>query len=480
VLLHVAIGSLVPAALYLFAAREFGDRRAALAVGVAFALYPIAIRTSLEVLAQAPFSLCVALSLLALSHARGPSGDWRHAAAAGLGITLAAMFRVEGWVLIPFLALVLWPKRALVPVFVAVAAVGPVLSMVANALHYSDPIFRITAPADIMLNDVGAAELSPAQRFGQATKLVLGLVGGMTPVLALFAGLGALFCLVRRDRQAVWLVPLGGLAAIMLASALRGSLIPKPIYTESLGLLLIPYLAAFLTSPQVQRLPAVGSMPALQTILFGSMLFFLAAGAARDIPELRARSRRLDAVPAIGPVPTFEGKQTLDRILPVIRAHAGRSNEALVVDALGSPATFYLGLHSGHHPDQLYLAPGQPYINLDARLPEHQRPIRERVQPLRDADPPELDGFLRRRCSGLLVLQPGSRLAGWIGFRAPDRASFHGLDLALEELARIPWPLPDDTRLRAADVPDGEPGVVVVFRYSVLACSSASDGAAGS
>jgi hypothetical protein len=44
--------------------REFRDRDAALAVGLAYALYPVAIRTSLEVLAQAPFSLCLALGLL--------------------------------------------------------------------------------------------------------------------------------------------------------------------------------------------------------------------------------------------------------------------------------------------------------------------------------------------------------------------------------------------------------------------------------
>ena len=91
--LHLLLGCATPAVVYLFTHRLFGSPRAALAVGVAFALYPIAIRDSLSVLAQTPFVLLVALSMLALVNARGRTGDWRHALAAGFALTLASALR---------------------------------------------------------------------------------------------------------------------------------------------------------------------------------------------------------------------------------------------------------------------------------------------------------------------------------------------------------------------------------------------------
>jgi hypothetical protein len=348
--------------------------------------------------------------------------------------TLAALLRAEGWVLLPFLALTLWPRLPLMAVFVAVGLLGPVLSMAANLAHYGDPLFQINAPTEIMREDLGGGPMSLGRGIGQLSKLLLGLVGGLTPALALFAGLGALSCLVRRERRAVWLIPAAGLLAVMAFGAVRGTLIPKAIYTESLGLLLVPYLAAFLAGAAMLRTIAVAT-------LFGSMVCLLAIGFLRDLPGMRERSRLIAAIPAVGPAPTFPGRNVLDQILPVIRAQAGRGG-AFVVDALAGPGTFYLGLHSGHHPSRIYMAPGQPYIGLDDRLPEARRPLRERIQPLRDSDPPEPDQFLLRYCAGTLLLQPGSRLSEWLGYQPPGRASRPGLDLQLRELARMPWPLP--------------------------------------
>lgn len=466
VLLHVAVGALVPVVLYLFAEREFGNRNAALAVGIAYALYPVAIRTSLEVLAQPWFSLCLALTLLALSRAREAGGDWRYAAAAGVATTLGALLRVEGWALIPFLALVLWPKWAAALVFVAVAMVGPGLSMLANAAHYGDPLFQINAPTAIMVDDLGGKDRPLGERLATFGQLVVRLIAGLTPLLAILAGLGALSCLVRRERQAVWLLPLVGLVGPLMAAAASGTLLPKPIYTEAIGLLLIPYLAAFLRSPMIGRLPPA-SRVGIHGVLYGSMVVLLWIGLERGTAGAEERSRLVRAIPAISPVPTFAGRPSLEALLPVIRLEG--EGEALIIDALRSPATFYLGLHSLVHPSRIYLAPGQPYIDLEARLPEARRPLRQRVQPLRDSDPPELDEFVLRHCAGVLVLNPGSRFADWVNYRAPGAASIRGVDLALSELARIPWPAADAVPARAADVPSE----VIVFRYTLANCPAA-------
>jgi 4-amino-4-deoxy-L-arabinose transferase-like glycosyltransferase len=463
VLLHLAIGAAAPAVVDLFTAREFGDRNAALATGIAFALYPVGILTSLEALAEAPFALLLALALLALSRAREPSADWRHAAAAGLALTVAAMLRYEAWMLTPFLGLVLWPRRRLVAAFVAAAALWPVASMAANYVHYGDPFLGLGAGSAYELQAMGKAQLSLARRAGLPLRLVANLVAGMTPVLALLVALGALSCLVRRARQAVWLVPPAGLLVLLLVATARGAVVPKPHYTETIGLLLVPYLAAFLRSPPVRRLPAAG----VHAALFGSMALLLVIGTLRDVPGVRERSRLVRAVPALGPAPTFAGRDALDRLLPVVRADTAGEGDGLVSDFLGYGATGYLALRSRLYPDRVWLAPVAPEADLDMLAPGDRRPSRARVQPLLGDDPAALDEFLLRHPSGVLVLQPGSRLSARLGDRAPDRASAGGVDLALAELARVPWPLPPDRRLRAEGVPATAPGEAVVFRYSV-------------
>ena len=478
VLLHVVVGSLIPAVLYLFTAREFGDRRAALAVGAAFALYPIAIRMSLQVMAQTWFYLCVALALLALSCARTPPANRRAAtalgcaAAAGLAATLGSLLRAEGWFMIPLLALTLWPRRMHIAVFLAIASIGPVLMMVANAEQYGDPLFPLNQSAALMMNDVGAAEFTTGDRVGQVMKLAAGLVGGLTPVLALFAGLGALGCLIRRAPQAVWLLPLAGLGLSLFLGTARGSVTPKPIFTGTLGLLLIPFLAAFLTSPDVRRLGTAGTV-GLVTILFGSMALSLALGVARDIPGVQERYPLIALMPAVGPVPTFRGAETLDRIVPDVQPERGSDGGALIVDAIGNPASYFLALHSGRSPDRIVLAPGQTFRSPEGEMAEAAPASDDGAASWEpwDPHPPNLRGFLLRQCAGVLVLQPGSRFSDWLGYDRTSRISFRGVELVLDKQASVPWPLPGDARLRGAHVPATARGEIVVLRYAVENCA---------
>lgn len=472
VLVQVAFGSLVPVVLYLFSVREWGDRSVALTVGAAYALYPIAVRTSLEVLAQPQFGLFVALTFLALSHAREDSATWRQTAVAGAMLALAGMFRVEGWILIPFFALTLWPRWPHIILFAAVAALAPLAMMVANTLHYGNPLLPITTVLDYELDLAGRDNLSLLAHAQQVLRFLWQFAGGMTPALALLAGLGALSCLLRRERQTVWLMPGLAMGFILLASVARGSTAPKFIYTESLGLLLAPFLGSFLLAPEMRRLPRAATST-LCIALVGYMLLTNVIGTLRDIPGLRERNRLLAAIPALNPAPTFNGKPSIDRLLPLVRATDGAPGRGLIVDRLGSPASFYLGLQSLYHPDRIFIAADAPNTRLDARVPEERRPLRERMQPLRDSEPLELEAFLHAYCSGLLILQPGSRFAAWLDYREPDRASLGAIDLKLAVEAREPWPLPVDARLRAPGLPATAPGEVVLFNYRVEDCTAA-------
>ena len=467
ILLQMALSAVVPALLYAFTRREFHSRLGALAVGAAYALYPISIRTTLEALAQAPFSLLMAATLLTLSHARDLRPGWRPVLLAGLAAALSSLLRVEGWMLLPLLAATLLPSWRRAAAFAATAAFGPLLLMVANAVHYGDPLFPLTTVAAFELELAGREHFTLVQQAGQVAKFLLLIGGGMTPLLALACGLGGLACLLRQSRASVWLVPALGLTLILLASVARGSTAPKAIYTDTLGLLWLPFLAAFLTAPALARIGP--RAPALACgLVLAAMLAQIVVGTARDVPGLRSAVPLL-ALPLPGAAPTFAGRERLDRLVPLLRARAAERGAGLVVDALGTPGSYYLGWQSRFHPDRIFLASGAPNADPLALPSPARRLLRERAQPLRDSEPLALDLFLRRYCSGLLVLQPGSRFAAALALRPPDRAALAGVDLALERLAAVPWPLPADPRLRAPANGAG-PGEAVVFAYRASPC----------
>ena len=472
ILLQIALSAAIPALLYAFTRREFQSRFAALAVGAAYSLYPTSIRTTLEALAQAPFSLCVAATLLALSYARDERSGWLPVVLAGIASALSSFLRVEGWFLLPLFAATLLPRLGRAVLFAALAAVGPLVLMAANLAHYGNPLFPLTTVVEFELDLAGRDNFGLLQHAVQVVWFVVLLLGGMTPMLALACVLGGLACLLRRSRAAVWLAPTVGLSLILLASVARGSTAPKAIYTDTLGLLWIPFLGAFLTWPLLTHLRPRAPALACVLILF-AMLAQIIVGTAHDIPVLRSSVRLLAVLSMPGAAPTFADRPTLDSLLPLLRAQAADRDVGLVIDALGTPDSYYLGWQSRLHPDQIFLAKGAPNADPLALPPPGRRPLRKRNQPLMGSEPLELDRFLRRYCSGLLVMQPGSRFAAAIGLQVPDRASLQGVDLTLEQLASVPGRLPEDPRLLAPGSTDGgSPGEVVVFAYRSTPCDA--------
>ena len=243
----------------------------------------------------------------------------------------------------------------------------------------------------------------------------------------------------------------------------------EAIYTETFGLLLLPFLAAFLTSAPVRRLAPRG-VTALHVALFGSMLALLILGTLRDTPGFRQDYRLLAAIPAVGPVPRLRQQATVDELVTVVNAFRAHGGGALVLDSLDSPASGYLALHSGYHPDRIFLAPGSPNINPNARVPEERRDLRARNQPLLGANPPHLDEFLQENCQGILLLRPGSRVASLLHYRAPPQASVDGIYIRLRELHRVQWSATPDSRLENGGLVGPARGEVVVLRYQLETC----------
>jgi hypothetical protein len=363
VLLHVGLGALVPLVVYLFTREEFGSRGGALAAAVAFAIYPVAILNSLSVRSETPFVLLVGLAMLALSRTRRGEGlGW--AVVAGIAMTLAAMLRYEGWMLILPLAVILWPRWSAMAAFVACAMLFPLVSMASNFAQYGHPLWGIAWASQHELVTMGKASFGLGERARQLALFVASLVGGMTPILALMSGLGVLICLIERRRQTIWLIPILVLSALLFSSAVRGTLVPKVNYTATLGLMLIPFLAVLFTDSPFQRLGRRGQL-ATHILLFGSMLLFLVIGTLRDVPGMRDRSTVIAAVPAIGPVPGLSDRLTLDGFAAAIRAETAEPGEAFISDFLGFAPTGYLALTTGVHRDRIYLPSAAPRASVE-------------------------------------------------------------------------------------------------------------------
>jgi hypothetical protein len=258
-------------------------------------------------------------------------------------------------------------------------------------------------------------------------------VKGMIPLLAIPIALGAGLAIVHRSRQALWLLPCGGLFVLLAIGCLRASFKPGIFYTITFGLFLIPYLAEFLNQIRLERLNR-GWFALLTTAGVASVLLVSVPDSLRAMPVARW-------IVGVSPVPGFPEQDAAIRLVGLIDPQIRAPDDGLVSDFYGWSPSYYVALLTRLHPDRIFLAPGA--LNM----------------------PPDLAAlgrFLDRHPQGVLLLLAGSRFCGALGF-VGDRASVEGRALSLVKVADGPWPPPEDPALRAASA-CGQEGLSI-FRY---------------
>ena len=194
------------------------------------------------------------------------------------------------------------------------------------------------------------------------------------------------------------------------------------------------------------------------------MAALLVIGALRDLEGWRERSIVLANVPAVSPIPRAPGQAVLDELLPLVRAGVAPRNSGLIVDYFSFPSTGYLALQSGIARDRIYLPEHILAADLDGVREDVD--LRYRPFPLVGNRPAALDAFLLAHPTGVLAIQPGSRFAGLLGYDGGPTLTFRGQELSLRELARRPWPLPDEPQRLASGVRPGAPGELVLLAYA--------------
>lgn len=318
VLLNILFSVLTAIPLYWFSRQEFGEKAGA-TVATAFMLYPLAFRNSLMALSDTPFALLIAASLPFLSQARKQSGRWWSPALAGLFVTLAAAIRYEGWVLIPFMALVLWryPKKLLL--FGTAAMIFPSLWMAGCWIVHGNPLYSFNYQAvDTAATLVNRGGISLLKRFVRLIFFpgVLGF-GLSLPVLGL-ACWGAATAVWHRKQQAIWLVPFFGLFLILSYKAVSGTMNLQPRYALPIGMLLLPFMALGLEHFQQRRsLMAIGSLALMLPFSYSPNVLRPVLGTLLSDTRMVKQenpARLLEAVPRLAPT-TRQFSQQINQAL---------------------------------------------------------------------------------------------------------------------------------------------------------------------
>lgn len=422
VVLHILFSVGTAVVLYLFARIEFESEKGSLMVGLAFALYPVAVRNSLSAMPETIFVFFLALTIYFMVRSFRQPESCYLVVLAGLSLTLAGMIRYEGWALIPLLGVLLirdWRKMI---VFGLVASLFPLSWLLGNQLEYSNALYSMQWSSNWELNIVGANEgLTTFDYVERAGFYPLVLVLGLTPLMAFASFCGAVRALWQRHQSARWLLPTAGLLAAMVYFAIQGSLDTQARYTLSLGMFTLPYLAWVYDNWQLDK-------KRKQWVFAGLLVLMLPLGYLGNlIPP--ARNFYLAG---INPVPQLsaEAQKTSEQILEAFAAFDQQGQTGIISDFYGYRETYYVMGETRLDPGQLYVAPAEKYEEL---VPE------------------ELVQVLAEYPRGLLVLLEGSSFSALVTDKGSGGIPLIGIGLSLQLQAEIPM----------------EDGSIIIYAYQV-------------
>jgi len=432
--LHVIIGALVAPVVYQLTLEIFGWGRAALLTGLAFALYPAAVASSLFALSETPFMLFLALGLLFLVRAHRPTGTVRDAILAGIAIGLSSMVRFESWLLLPFLTLPLIRRPKLLTAFLVPALVHPVIWMIASAVVSHDPLHSFTWASHWERDVNGRAQLvSLAWSARQIWNFLRATQAGLSPPLCLLIAFGVIWCLWRHRAQAIWLVPPLMLLGMLVGAAARGSLAVKWRYTVTLGMMFFPFAAC--------SFRAMGSEGWSRRRLAGATVALLAGISVFTIEPLWRAIPHGEAVLArTRMTPSFPDFPEARDVLSLVNRGQTPGHEALLSDFYGWQPTFYVGLHTKLHPDHIFIVYGAPNESINVA---------------------SIESFLARNRQGVLLTADQGRLGSLVQSEGDHTVRIGGARLRLESAGEVRWPFSNNT----------SPVVVHAARYAVLGSS---------
>jgi hypothetical protein len=402
-ILHISFSVATVVTLYVFTKLEFGSSRAAFLAALIWALYPVAIRLSIDVRSETIFVFFLSLSMVFLSLAIRRRESALYAVAAGVCLTCAAALRYEAWMLMPFLGLLLIKKPTSAALFFVFSMIHPSVWMIGNFLHFGDPFYSFNWGSNFELNWQGHAleERSVTQRVERAISFGYRWGKGITPLAALSCILGVLIAIQKKHRAIIWLIPILGLATLYGFAIAKGSLLPKVSYTLVFSLLLLPFSAAFFQAIGIDRISLSGFFGTITACGLMVLVFSFSGEPHSMVFE--------------SPIPSFKNDEQVRQFASSIREII-EPDDGLIIDFFGWEETHYLGLCSRVYPDRIFIPPGELY-----------KPFNEEA----------LAEFTDKYPKGVLVLHNESRFADYVSHL--NEGERHKVRLELEEIERIAW-----------------------------------------
>lgn len=407
IVLHVGFSVATILAIYAFTTFEFRSSRAAILAALMWALYPLAIRLSIDIRSETISAFFIGLCMVFIALARNQTPSWPYAIAAGVCLTSAAALRYEAWMLIPFFGLLLIKKPKDLVLFFFSSMLHPTVWMIGNFLELGDPFYSFNWASNFELNLMGNAleDLTWIQRVSRVLNFFYSWANGITPLAALVCIFGVVIAIIKKHRATIWLIPLIGLASLYAFAIAGGSLLTKMSYTLVFGLFLVPFSAAFFQGVGIDRI----SLKKFFEVITTCGLLMLAFSFPTE-----SRSRLLS-----NPIPSFENVENVRRLASTMR-QAIEPDDGLIIDFFGWEETYYLGLLSGLYPDRIFVPPGALYETLSEEA---------------------FMEFANQYPKGVLVLHNESRFAEYLlrfnedenqrmrlGLKEIDRRVWHGFE----------------------------------------------------
>lgn len=252
--------------------------------------------------------------------------------------------------------------------------------------------------------------------------------------------------MVKRQTVAIWLVPLVGLLCLYGLGIIRGSLVPKFEYTQSVAVLLMPFAAVTFQFFGIDRFSVNKTVVAMAAVGISIFSFSYPTIAVPHVLKL-----------SVDPIPHFRGQAELIKIIiPALKKHLRNPDDGLISDFYGFNATRYTPLVLKIHPDRVLIADGTPFPSTRSRSKFHQRA-----------------SFFSNYPEGLLLLHSGSRFAEQLGYPADDQFTVLDNNLMVEGLGVWPWEGFSRPEWRASYGDEGSQ--MLLYRYTVLPQPDATD-----
>src|SRR5262249_46885226 len=194
ILLHIGFSVATIPIVYVFTDLEFRSARAAILASLIWALYPLAIRLSIDIRSETIFAFFVGLCMVFLAKTRNQSASWGYAVAAGLCLTFASALRYEAWMLIPFFGLLLIRKKTELGLFLFFSMLHPTAWMIGNYIQQGDPFYSFNWATYYELNLQGHAldDQNVQQMLSRVFGFYYAWVHGITALAALVCILGVI------------------------------------------------------------------------------------------------------------------------------------------------------------------------------------------------------------------------------------------------------------------------------------------------